>query len=101
MKVTPLPGYRAMVFALGPEVVFAMLAENDPERDRLYAVTSRARLAVALARHVPEVVHFGERWTIPAEVCAQCSDPVLGIWVPASFCSLARLVMERERCVQP
>jgi hypothetical protein len=40
--------------------------------------------------HVPEVVYFDE-WHVrtPAEVCAGCSDPLHGIWVPVSFCDLA------------
>lgn len=45
--------------------------------------------------HVSEVVYFDE-WhvTTPAEICAACSDPERGVWVPVSFCTLAA---EKER----
>lgn len=44
--------------------------------------------------HEPEVIYFDE-WHVetPAEVCGGCSDGPAGIWVPASFCPQARVLL--------
>lgn len=48
-------------------------------------------------KHTPIVVYF-DRWKVrtPAEVCATCSDPWDGKWVPASFCDEATAKMNGE-----
>jgi hypothetical protein len=48
--------------------------------------------------HVPVPMYFDEfRVTTPGEVCLACSDPDIGLWVPASFCERASQVMETRR----
>lgn len=39
--------------------------------------------------HQPEIIHFGDRYTWPAEVCSTCSDEEAGVWVPVTFCPIA------------
>lgn len=39
--------------------------------------------------HRPMLARWGNRHTIPAEVCDTCSDPARGKWVAVSFCHKA------------
>lgn len=46
--------------------------------------------------HVPALVRWANRHTVPAEVCLGCSDTATGHWVPVTFCERAKLVSIRE-----
>lgn len=39
--------------------------------------------------HRPMLVHFGNRHSLPGEVCDTCSDPASGYWVPVVHCAKA------------
>lgn len=47
-----------------------------------------------MTEHIPVLIGTHDEQGLrthstPGEVCAACSDPELGKWVPASFCPLA------------
>jgi hypothetical protein len=39
--------------------------------------------------HAPVLVFFGDRHSIPAEVCGTCSNQSAGRWVPVTACPSA------------
>jgi hypothetical protein len=63
------------------------VSEMDEAEQVLQALAS-------MGEHRPELVYF-DKWHVetPAEVCWGCSDPEVGRWVPASFCSRARALL--------
>jgi hypothetical protein len=43
--------------------------------------------------HRPTLVYFNGRHSLPAEVCATCSDEPTGVWVPVTQCPVAAALM--------
>jgi len=46
--------------------------------------------------HRPALITWGEKHSVPGEVCMGCSDPDNGVWVPVMECEEARALMEED-----
>lgn len=66
----------------------------EPTPDDYQQMLARARREGE--DHRPVLVHFGNRRTIPAEVCQSCSDETAGRWVPVTQCPLASAQMDPD-----
>lgn len=88
--------YRRFSKSISPAWVSLPDEEKDyweHEADAVRRAVARGGFKNTDADHRPTLVHFGNRHSVPAEVCWGCSDEDAGRWVPVTQCTTARAQM--------